>query len=1219
MDVAQWRSSIGRFTQQTTRRRAGHRRGYKMNDPRLLVLLFILMASFGSIHPNPGPNGADFQTSEERQLFNSLRGKESKILRMESHRDFLKSCLTCNIMPKGLDFRVELCTAFEERNINIEDFMKKSKESLLTIIIQHYSNQIPRLQEEIDELNSRLCKISTEIRFCQMRRDLNLFAKRLRQKCNRTKQIKNAKLQKEVRVQAENHADKWITELNLRKRELDVITRNEWLTDEVMDATSALFKAQFPYITGFDNASFAQAGPGFDRNGLEGMQFHCVEGCHWVLSSSIGGRIRVYDSLPSDNLAQDLQRQLREIYSPDGGSISVEQVPVQRQLGSSDCGLFAISFATSILHFQNVSNLVFDQSQLRSHLLQCLQNKKLTPFPLKRSSLESERRGKITPGDWSSPPKSARVKAQPSAPPTVTSNSFQILQENEECTKTLESTATIGTNSPEKRKEKWKKGDLILNLSDATLTGSEMELLKLGIKFCPSPSRVDYFRVFKDVTAFCRRMRLREFFVDAPALPPMPKWKKGMKNSHFNPKNREANLETYLDLVSTETINLLKTNSDEHLKNMDLNKREALEKLKKNKNIILKNADKGGALVILNINHYNEAILQILSNKEYYEEQESDQNLKYTEEVFQLTDEMRKNQLISDDDVSFLNQKNPRTPLFYGLPKIHKIFDSLPQFRPIVSGISSCTEKISCFVDFFLQPLTKLSSSYIKDTTNFLSKVQNIQCKETDILVSADVTGLYTVIDHEEGIAACEDALEERSMEEKNKMPTHYIVELIRLILSSNCFSFLDSFFKQIKGTAMGTPMAPSYANLFMTKIEKEMLSVYEMETGLRPISWMRFLDDIFFLWPHGIKNLQHFQRFMQEFSEKKKMKTKLQFTFEAGNSVPFLDTVISISSNGKLKSDLFSKTTDAHLYLRQDSCHPKSCIKGLVKGEMLRVRRICSEVADYLKRASELKAYFVERGFKSIEVEKTIQEVLVKNREEALKYKEKKKSDRVPYVIQYHPRLRALGKVLHKHFHLLKTNERLKTAFPEPPMVAFKRLPNLGDRLINTKNNEETNEIKKCGTPRCQCCQHFNESDTVHINGKRHHNQKGGSCKTENLVYALKCKKCNLCYIGESQQRLHQRLNGHREAVRRVQRGQKLNEEYVDTGAAIHFGQGDHDFKKDLQVQIVEKGAWKTPGERKERESFWICHFKTMEGGAEGATGLNKTCGIFNPFYGRI
>ena len=72
--------------------------------------------------------------------------------------------------------------------------------------------------------------------------------------------------------------------------------------------------------------------------------------------------------------------------------------------------------------------------------------------------------------------------------------------------------------------------------------------------------------------------------------------------------------------------------------------------------------------------------------------------------------------------------------------------------------------------------------------------------------------------------------------------------------------------------------MAPSYANLFMGKVETELLKEFEKETGLRPTLWLRFLDDVFFVWPYGPDKLKEFIDYMQNFGERQGLKTKLKF-----------------------------------------------------------------------------------------------------------------------------------------------------------------------------------------------------------------------------------------------------------------------------------------------------------------------------------------------------
>ena len=100
----------------------------------------------------------------------------------------------------------------------------------------------------------------------------------------------------------------------------------------------------------------------------------------------------------------------------------------------------------------------------------------------------------------------------------------------------------------------------------------------------------------------------------------------------------------------------------------------------------------------------------------------------------------------------------------------------------------------------------------------------------------------------------------------------------------------------------------------------------------------------------------------MNSFGEKNGMKTNLKFTFEMGKSVPFLDTLVSVNGEG-LKTTLYSKPTDAHLYLRKSSCHPPSCTKGIVKGELLRARRICTLKEDFVKAAGKVMPFMSKKN----------------------------------------------------------------------------------------------------------------------------------------------------------------------------------------------------------------------------------------------------------------
>ena len=260
---------------------------------------------------------------------------------------------------------------------------------------------------------------------------------------------------------------------------------------------------------------------------------------------------------------------------------------------------------------------------------------------------------------------------------------------------------------------------------------------------------------------------------------------------------------------------------------------------------------------------------------------------------------------------------------------------------------------------------------------------------------------------------------------------------------------------------------------------------------------------------------------------------------------------------------------------------------------------------------------YFHERGFEKRDMEKTYTEVLNMKREDVLEYKGRAKTNRVPFVVTFHPRLRKLGNVLRKHFHLLQSNERLRRSFPQQPMVAFRRLKNLRDMLMHSKLKREEKEEEltvRCNGNRCKCCGILVEDKAFDINGKKHSTMVGGTCKSANLVYAVKCGRCeDMWYIGETGMRLHERMNQHRYSIGRFKRGQSIDKSN-DTGLSEHFGKSDHNFDMDAKLHILENGNWKSVEDRQCRESFYICRYGTVE-----PSGLNKKRGSLGDLYDKV
>ena len=106
----------------------------------------------------------------------------------------------------------------------------------------------------------------------------------------------------------------------------------------------------------------------------------------------------------------------------------------------------------------------------------------------------------------------------------------------------------------------------------------------------------------------------------------------------------------------------------------------------------------------------------------------------------------------------------------------------------MISVDGHTAEKISEFVDLYLQPHVNSLSSYLKDRTDYLRKLQeSCPIPPETLLVSMDITSLYTNIPRESGIRACKEALEERPVKDP---PTATLVKLLTLILKCTNFEF---------------------------------------------------------------------------------------------------------------------------------------------------------------------------------------------------------------------------------------------------------------------------------------------------------------------------------------------------------------------------------------------------------------------------------------------
>ena len=421
---------------------------------------------------------------------------------------------------------------------------------------------------------------------------------------------------------------------------------------------------------------------------------------------------------------------------------------------------------------------------------------------------------------------------------------------------------------------------------------------------------------------------------------------------------------------------------------------------------------------------------------------------------------------ITQETCSYLTTDIDRTQQFYLLPKIHKDMNN-PPGRPIVSGSGGPTEKISQFVDHFIGPLVPLSRSYIRDSTHMINILKDYTPTPNMLLCTLGITSLYTNIPHHEGVQAIKELL--AIHRDINALPHNsYIIELLQVVLTNNYFDFNGKHYHQKSGTAMSTKLAPSYANLFMSKFEQDHVYTYH----LQPILWKRFIDDICLIWTHGMDSLEEFILHLNT------VHPTLKFTSVISSTeIAFLDLTIYITDD-KLCTRLYTKDTDRHMYLNFHSEHPLNLKRSIPYSQFLRLKRIHSESHYLIQSQIHLYWYFIWREYPHDVVLEAWQKTNKVNRESLLDGSTGKKETKAPlmFITTYNSANPNFREIIPKHWSFLGRSSATRELSNQDIMVTYRKPPSLKDMLVRDKIQQpKTTTNKDCTRPNtCQYCTKF-------------------------------------------------------------------------------------------------------------------------------------------------
>ena len=322
---------------------------------------------------------------------------------------------------------------------------------------------------------------------------------------------------------------------------------------------------------------------------------------------------------------------------------------------------------------------------------------------------------------------------------------------------------------------------------------------------------------------------------------------------------------------------------------------------------------------------------------------------------------------ITKEEKKTLRPKGGNRARARGLPKIHKEYDRLPKFRPIIDTIGTPYQGIGTFLKDLLNPLTK-NEFTVKDTFDAVDRIHNIPSYLFDdgySYVSFDVESLFTNVPLKRTVNIILDRIyKDNLLATKLRKPT--LKKLILDACQKTTFSFDGKLYEQVDGVSMGSSLGPVLANIIMTEIENVVVKKL-MDDGIVKF-YIRYVDDTLLL----VKN----EDVQQVLSKLNNFDDNLNFTVDKFESnVHFLDILID-----KNQTDVYSKKTNTGQYTHFQSFTPWRLKVSWVNALFVRAKRICSNNVMFQRQLKSIKRLMSWNGYPRYITNKVIENLLKKN-----------------------------------------------------------------------------------------------------------------------------------------------------------------------------------------------------------------------------------------------
>ena len=407
-----------------------------------------------------------------------------------------------------------------------------------------------------------------------------------------------------------------------------------------------------------------------------------------------------------------------------------------------------------------------------------------------------------------------------------------------------------------------------------------------------------------------------------------------------------------LQQMADEFIELSKISYD----NLTREERTALVDLSKDKSIVITKADKGNAVVIQNVEDYRRKVQLLLENDSKFKKLDSNPTSKWVKKLQKLVREYK--DILGPDLYRKICPTGARAGVMYGLPKIHK--NNVP-IRPIISAVDTYNYQLARYLERSLKPIIKNQEQIIEDTFDFVNKVEKY-------IVSFDVESLFTNVPTDETIELILKKAYPRNTKWFNLLSKDDMRSFLEICTKESHFQFNNAFYDQDDGVAMGSPLGPLFANIFMCEFERKHM-VELKKLGVK--RWLRYVDDIF----ATFANKEDAEKVL-EFINKQHPNLKFTVEDEKDQQLAFLDVMVKRNSH-EYYTTLYRKPTFTGVYLNWTSLTARKYKIGLIKCLLDRISKTCTKPEDKTKEIDTLKTILAKNDYPSEVIEGEIAKYL--------------------------------------------------------------------------------------------------------------------------------------------------------------------------------------------------------------------------------------------------